>query len=103
LVFPCQRAMTGWVNAATGDIIEVHPTHWRTWRAEATDAAYERWDDWTTHTMRRRWEWVELAQVPPPSATALSYIALDQWHRRVPRLSLPLRNRAPAMASDGCL
>jgi len=42
LVFPCQRAMTGWVNAATGDIIEVHPTHWRTWRAEATDAAYER-------------------------------------------------------------
>lgn len=31
LVFPCQRRPGAWVNAMTGEILEVHPTHWRAW------------------------------------------------------------------------
>nr|WP_133707558.1 hypothetical protein [Rhizobium sp. BK313] len=41
LVFPCQRIPVGWIDARTGEILDVHPTHWRTWSdrtALATDA-----------------------------------------------------------------
>lgn len=31
LVFACRRMDGGWVKAATGDRIEVNPTHWRDW------------------------------------------------------------------------
>lgn len=27
----CRRAPSGWIDAATGQRIEVHPTHWRRW------------------------------------------------------------------------
>lgn len=32
LVFPCQRLAGGWANALTGEMLDVHPTHWRSWR-----------------------------------------------------------------------
>lgn len=32
LVFPCRRSVLGWIHAATGGLVEVHPTHWRLWR-----------------------------------------------------------------------
>jgi hypothetical protein len=31
LVFSCRRTADGWVKEATGERIEVHPTHWREW------------------------------------------------------------------------
>ncbi|MBX9846567.1 MAG: hypothetical protein K2Z80_32640 [Xanthobacteraceae bacterium] len=31
LVACCRRARQGWINAATGKPIDVHPTHWREW------------------------------------------------------------------------
>lgn len=31
LVFPCRRGLEGWINAETGQRIDVHPTHWRPW------------------------------------------------------------------------
>jgi len=31
LVFPCRRALDGWVNAETSARIDVRPTHWRPW------------------------------------------------------------------------
>lgn len=31
LVFPCRRAMNGWVHASTGQLVRVDPTHWREW------------------------------------------------------------------------
>jgi hypothetical protein len=31
LVFPCRRALRGWLKSESGDTIEVHPTHWRPW------------------------------------------------------------------------
>ncbi len=33
LVFPCRRVLSGWINAATNERIEVRPTHWRPWPA----------------------------------------------------------------------
>jgi hypothetical protein len=40
LVFPCRRALRGWLKAETGQAIAVHPTHWRPWdRARATRTA----------------------------------------------------------------
>ncbi|MBP2449042.1 hypothetical protein [Rhizobium leguminosarum] len=32
LVFPCQRRPGGWINAMTGEVLDVHPTHWRVWQ-----------------------------------------------------------------------
>ena len=32
LVFRCRRVPQGWINAATGKLVEVNPTHWREWR-----------------------------------------------------------------------
>lgn len=32
LVFRCRRAGDGWINAATGQRIDVSPTHWRKWQ-----------------------------------------------------------------------
>ena len=31
LVFPCRRALRGWIKAETGGQIAVRPTHWRPW------------------------------------------------------------------------
>ncbi|MDL2398851.1 hypothetical protein [Rhizobium mayense] len=42
LVFPCRRIPAGWINAKTGEVLEVHPTHWRIWSASNADAAYAR-------------------------------------------------------------
>ncbi|MCB5204085.1 hypothetical protein LH464_16575 [Neorhizobium sp. T786] len=32
LIFPCKKSSNGWVNAKTGELLDVHPTHWRIWR-----------------------------------------------------------------------
>ena len=32
LGFPCRRILGGWINMATKQRIEVHPTHWREWQ-----------------------------------------------------------------------
>lgn len=37
LVFPCQRQPYGWINALTGERLDVHPTHWRTWQIHQCD------------------------------------------------------------------
>lgn len=37
LVFPCQRFTSGWANALTGEILDVHPTHWRPWQIPQND------------------------------------------------------------------
>jgi hypothetical protein len=31
LVFPCRRGVYGWIDAASGEFVEVHPSHWRQW------------------------------------------------------------------------
>ena len=31
LVVSCRRSSQGWVNAVTGKLIDVNPTHWREW------------------------------------------------------------------------
>lgn len=31
LVVRCRRIRSGWVDAATGRPVEIHPTHWRYW------------------------------------------------------------------------
>jgi hypothetical protein len=36
LVFRCQRTPVGWINAATGQRINVDPTHWRNWRTASS-------------------------------------------------------------------
>jgi hypothetical protein len=33
LVFACRRILDGWMNAATRERLDVHPTHWREWTA----------------------------------------------------------------------
>jgi hypothetical protein len=33
LAFPCRGTLNGWVNAATGAVVFVEPTHWREWGA----------------------------------------------------------------------
>jgi hypothetical protein len=30
-VFPCRRIAAGWMNAHSGERLDVHPTHWRDW------------------------------------------------------------------------
>lgn len=32
LVFPCRRIAAGWMNAQSGERLDVRPTHWREWR-----------------------------------------------------------------------
>ncbi len=39
LVFACRHANGQWFNAETGEMIPVHPTHWREWREGADRAA----------------------------------------------------------------
>jgi hypothetical protein len=41
LMFPCRKNGTKWFNALTNIQIEVHPTHWRTWRR---DSRLRKWD-----------------------------------------------------------
>ena len=41
LMFPCRKSGTKWFNALTNIQIEVHPTHWRTWRG---DSRLRKWD-----------------------------------------------------------
>lgn len=31
LVFPCRRALTGWIKSDTKEWVDVSPTHWRAW------------------------------------------------------------------------
>lgn len=31
LVFPCRRALYGWINSKTGAAVDIHPSHWREW------------------------------------------------------------------------
>jgi hypothetical protein len=31
LAFPCRRTAGGWVQAKTGKLVLVEPTHWRVW------------------------------------------------------------------------
>lgn len=31
LVFPCRRIAAGWMNAQSGERLDVRPTHWRDW------------------------------------------------------------------------
>ena len=31
VVFPCRRGVYGWINAASGTSVELHPSHWREW------------------------------------------------------------------------
>lgn len=38
LVFPCRRIAAGWMNAQSGERLDVRPTHWRDW-AESGNAA----------------------------------------------------------------
>ena len=43
LVFPCRRALRGWIKAETGESIAVRPTHWKPWkRLEAETGATPR-------------------------------------------------------------
>jgi hypothetical protein len=37
LIFPCRRATIGWVNAATGQRVQVNPTHWQPWSNDQED------------------------------------------------------------------
>lgn len=39
LVFPCQRLPDGWINAVTGDTLDIHPTHWRLWQIHRRDGS----------------------------------------------------------------
>ena len=39
LVFPCRRVAGGWTKCATGEWLDVRPTHWREWGAQS---GYER-------------------------------------------------------------
>lgn len=32
LAFPCRRVVAGWTKKDTGELVEVHPTHWRAWQ-----------------------------------------------------------------------
>ncbi len=34
LVFPCRRSNGGWVDARSGRVVEVCPTHWQDWDAD---------------------------------------------------------------------
>ena len=34
--FPCLRVAEGWIEAATGTIVDVLPTHWRNWQEPAS-------------------------------------------------------------------
>lgn len=31
LVFPCRRALEGWIKTLTGHPVQIHLTHWRNW------------------------------------------------------------------------
>jgi hypothetical protein len=31
VVFPCRRELTGWIKSATGERVDVSPSHWRLW------------------------------------------------------------------------
>jgi hypothetical protein len=36
LVFPCRRIGNSWVDAKSRRSVEVYPTHWQEWTAEAS-------------------------------------------------------------------
>jgi len=35
LVFACRRTASGWIDAASGRLLRVDPTHWREWMGKA--------------------------------------------------------------------
>lgn len=49
LVFPCRRALRGWIKAETGERIAVHPTHWRPWSRSQPEGLAT----WDYHGKRR--------------------------------------------------
>ena len=77
LVFPCRRALRGWIKSDTGEPVDVHPTHWREWLVrvrlwrkecrcrvdpselatlvlcELTDEAAEFFDEWTDKELEK--------------------------------------------------
>lgn len=34
IAFPCRRILRGWVAAASGEALDVQPTHWRQWTSD---------------------------------------------------------------------
>jgi hypothetical protein len=35
IIFPCRRVLGGgWIKAATGGPVAIHPTHWRDWETK---------------------------------------------------------------------
>jgi hypothetical protein len=38
LVFPCRRIASGWMNAQSGERLDVRPTHWRDWAGSGNAA-----------------------------------------------------------------
>ncbi len=40
LIFPCRRVAAGWMNAHSGERLDVRPTHWREWPAGGTSAPF---------------------------------------------------------------
>lgn len=42
LIFPCRKGPDGWVNAETGELLDVHPTHWRIWQETTQGARSDR-------------------------------------------------------------
>jgi hypothetical protein len=34
LVFPCRLREGSWMNAKTGQRVEIHPTHWQEWSSD---------------------------------------------------------------------
>ena len=35
ITVPCRRILNGWIDAASGEPLDVRPTHWREWRDNA--------------------------------------------------------------------
>jgi hypothetical protein len=42
LVFACRRILSGWINAETGERVDVQPTHWREWDEQNSILASDR-------------------------------------------------------------
>ena len=41
LVFPCRRIAAGWMNAQSGERLDVRPTHWREWTDRAAAKGHQ--------------------------------------------------------------
>jgi len=34
LLFACRKTRSGWINAETGTVLDVRPSHWRAWTCD---------------------------------------------------------------------